>query len=656
MPLLLAGDDVEEVLRIFDITRRFAGTRSYLAVPLQTGDEIVGAMALADEHSARAFGLDDQRVLTTIGAQVAVSIQNSRLFERNRRTNLELERRVQERTEELRRERDRLNALVRITASLTASLDIEQVLNRALEMIVGAIGAEMGVILGVDSVSENLMYRATYGIEGMSQPDRMMTFTQNEGLAGWVVQSQQSIIVSDVQDDPRWLRRTEQDDEPRSAIASLLEANEDILGVIMLYHRQPDHFNDDHLRLVSASAGQIATAMNNADLYGLIREQAERLGLMVRREQVEATKNLAIVDSIGDGVMVTDQSGEIVQFNSAAERVLAMTRRDVIGKHINDLGGLYAASGGDVWMNTLQGWMDDPTKHRAGDVFQERLVLDNNRVVSVVLSPVGMGDQFLGTVSIFRDITRETEIDRMKSDFVANVSHELRTPMTSIKGYADLLLMGGAGQVSEQQRGFLTIVKSNADRLSALVNDLLDISRIDKGTVKLSMQLLNLGDVIETGLSHLNERIANEHKDITIGTEVAPVLPLVNADFDKLVQILNNLLDNAFNYTYPGGSVTVGARAEDNSVVLSVKDTGVGIPSENRERIFERFFRDETNELVMATSGTGLGLAIVRDYVKMHQGDIWFESEVSQDEQGGGTTFFVRLPAVMNEPASQPTV
>jgi signal transduction histidine kinase len=595
-------------------------------------------------------------VLTTIGAQVAVSIQNAHLFERNRRTNLELEQRVQERTEELRRERDRLNTLVRITGSLTASLDIEQVLNRALEMIAGAIGAEMGVILGVDSVSENLMYRATFGIEGLSQPDRMMTFTQNEGLAGWVVQSQQSVIVPDVQQDARWLRRSELDDEPRSAIASLLEANEDILGVIMLYHRQPNRFNDDHLRLVTASAGQIATAMNNADLYGLIREQAERLGLMVRREQVEATKNLAIVESIGDGVMVTDQSGEIVQFNTAAERVLAMTRKDVVGKHITDLGGLYAASGGDAWINTLQGWMDDPTSHHAGDVYQERLVLDNNHVVSVVLSPVGMGDQFLGTVSIFRDITRETEIDRMKSDFVANVSHELRTPMTSIKGYADLLLMGGAGQVSDQQRGFLSIVKTNADRLSALVNDLLDISRIDKGTVKLTMELLNVADVIDTGLAHVNGRAANENKDITISSDIAPNLPLVNADFDKLVQILNNLLDNAFNYTHSGGSITVGAHTEGDSVVVSVKDTGVGISSESRERIFERFFRDESNELVLATSGTGLGLAIVRDYVKMHQGDIWFESDVAHDGHDGGTTFYVRLPSAMNASVPQSTI
>jgi PAS domain S-box-containing protein len=649
LPLLLAGDDVAEVLRIFNVKLNITQARSYLAVPLTVGDTILGALGLASETSARAFGLDDQRVLTTIGSQVGVSVQNSRLFENNRLITAGLEQRVKERTEELSRERDRLNFLFRITSSLTASLDIEQVLARALEMIAETVGAKMGVIMGVDSVSNNLMYRATYGIDPAIAPDHMASYTQNEGLAGWVVQSQRSVIVADVQDDARWLHQSAFDDEPRSAIAAMLEANEDILGVIMLYHHLPGQFNEDHLRLVTAAAGQIATAMNNADLYGLIREQAERLGLMVRREQVEATKNAAIVESIGDGVMVTDQSGEIVQFNTAAERVLAMTRRDVIGRRITELSGLYGASGGERWLETLQDWMDDPASHKPGDVLQEQLKLDNSRVVSVVLSPVSMGDQFLGTVSIFRDITRETEVDRMKSEFVATVSHELRTPMTSIKGYADLLLMGGAGAISDPQQRFLTIIKTNADRLSELVNDLLDISRIDRGTIKLSFQLLDVTETVNTTLSHLTGRIANDRKAMEVKAEIEPNLPLVSADFDKLVQIMNNLADNAFNYTYEGGLVTLRAYQEGTWVVMSVSDTGVGIPPENQERVFERFFRDESNQLVMETSGTGLGLAIVQDYVKMHNGQIDFESVV-----GEGTTFYVRLPVADSSASRQP--
>ena len=654
LPLLLAGDDVAEVLRIFNVKLTITQARSFLAVPLTVGDTVLGALALASESSARAFGLDDQRVLTTIGSQVGVSVQNSRLFENNQLIQAGLEQRVNERTEELSQERDRLNFLFRITTSLTASLDIEQVLTRALEMIAEAVGAEMGVILGVDSISNNLIYRATFGIDPALVPDHMATFMQNEGLAGWVVQSQRSVIVADVQDDARWLHQTAFDDAPRSAIAAMLEANEDILGVIMLYHHLPGRFNDDHLRLVTAAAGQIATAMNNADLYGLIREQAERLGLMVRREQVEATKNASIVESIGDGVMVTDQSGEIVQFNTAAERVLAMTRRDVIGRRITELSGLYGASGGERWLETLQEWMNDPASHKPGDVLQEQLRLENDRVVSVVLSPVNMGDQFLGTVSIFRDITRETEVDRMKSEFVATVSHELRTPMTSIKGYADLLLMGGAGAISDPQQRFLNIIKTNADRLSELVNDLLDISRIDRGTINLSFQLLDVSEVISTTLSHLNGRVANDHKDMTIIADIMPGLPLINGDFDKLVQIMNNVADNAFNYTYAGGAVTLRAYIEGEYVVMSVTDTGVGIPEENQARVFERFFRDESNLLVMETSGTGLGLAIVQDYVKMHKGQIDFTSEIGQ-----GTTFYVRLPIAEsvrpNAPANSPS-
>jgi len=642
MPLLLAGDDVDEVLHIFGIKTLVTQARSLIGVPLITGDAIMGALALADASSARAFGLDDQRVLSTVAAQVAVSIQNSRLFERNRLFTAELEARVQERTEELRGERDRLNFLYRITTGLTASLDMDQVLSRALEMMAAAVGAENGAILGIDSISDNLIYKAIFDLEGR-EVDQKLDYAQTEGLVGWVIQVQQSIVVGDVQQDARWLRRSDLDDTVRSAIVALLEANEDILGVVSLYSPRLNAFNDDHLRLVTAAAGQIATAMNNADLYGLIREQAERLGAMVRREQVDSTKNAAIVESIADGIMVADKDGLIIQFNSAAERILGLSRREIMGHGIAELAGLYTRTGGESWLERLEMWMSDPASHRPGDALQEQLELPDGKIVSVLLSPVNMGDQFLGTVSVFRDITREIEVDRMKSEFVATVSHELRTPMTSIKGYADLLLLGAAGQITEQQQRFLGTIKTNADRLSLLVNELLDISRVDRGVIKLNLQPTNVLEVLDASLNHIRGRISTDRKQLTVDTVFPDTIPLVNADFDKLVQIINNILDNAFNYTYAGGKVTIGAAAEDGgrSVLIRVSDTGVGISKENQGRVFERFFRGEENQLVMETSGTGLGLSIVKEYVQMHNGQIWLESE-----PGKGTTFYVRLPAL----------
>jgi signal transduction histidine kinase len=253
---------------------------------------------------------------------------------------------------------------------------------------------------------------------------------------------------------------------------------------------------------------------------------------------------------------------------------------------------------------------------------------------------VNIGDQFLGTVSVFRDITREIEVDRMKSEFVATVSHELRTPMTSIKGYADLLLLGAAGQVTDQQQKFLSTIKTNADRLSLLVNELLDISRLDRGAIKLNLQPTNVAEVVELSLRQLEERIAHDGKTVEITSHLPDDLPLMRADFDKMTQILSHLLNNAYSYTYAGGSIHVEAAAEERSVMIRVSDTGIGISKEKQERIWSRFFRDEEQTLVMETSGAGLGLAIVREYVSLHQGDIWLESE-----PGKGTTFFVRIPA-----------
>jgi signal transduction histidine kinase len=316
-----------------------------------------------------------------------------------------------------------------------------------------------------------------------------------------------------------------------------------------------------------------------------------------------------------------------------------LKRRDVISYHISALAGLYASAGGRRWLDAIHRWIADPTEHKPGEELQVQLELDNNRFVSVILSPVNMGDQFLGTVSVFRDITREIEVDRMKSEFVATVSHELRTPMTSIKGYADLLLLGAAGAVNEQQQRFLSTIKANADRLSVLVNELLDISRIDRGVVKLNLQPTDVEEVIETGVRHLKARISNDKKEIEIDTEYPRDLPAVRADFDKITQILNNLIDNAFNYTYTGGKIILGARADIRSVVLSVTDTGIGIAKEKQDRIWNRFYRDEEQHLVIETSGTGLGLSIVKEYVNMHEGEIWLDSEV-----GKGTTFYVRIP------------
>jgi signal transduction histidine kinase len=250
-------------------------------------------------------------------------------------------------------------------------------------------------------------------------------------------------------------------------------------------------------------------------------------------------------------------------------------------------------------------------------------------------------NDFLGTVSIFRDITHEVEVDRLKSEFVATVSHELRTPMTSVRGYVDILLMGAAGALNENQAHFLGIVKNNTERLNILVNDLLDISRIEAGRVTLAPQSLDLRDLAEDVLADVLRRSQEENKPMAIALDASKNLPRVQGDAERVRQVLGNLVSNAYHYTPENGQITVHITAADgNEVQVDVEDTGVGIPVEDQDRIFDRFYRGE-DPLVLATPGTGLGLAIVKQLVEMHDGRIWLRS----DGVGQGSTFSFTLPA-----------
>jgi signal transduction histidine kinase len=213
--------------------------------------------------------------------------------------------------------------------------------------------------------------------------------------------------------------------------------------------------------------------------------------------------------------------------------------------------------------------------------------------------------------------------------------------MTSIRGYADILLLGAAGALNENQSHFLNIIKNNTERLNILVNDLLDISRIEAGRVTLAPQPLDLRDVAEDVLADILRRSQEENKPMAISLEASKELPRVFGDSERVRQILDNLVDNAYHYTPTDGQIQVRIHPANGEVQVDVTDTGVGIAPEDQERVFERFFRGE-HPLVLATPGTGLGLPIVKQLVEMHHGRIWMKSK---GVPGQGSTFSFTLPA-----------
>jgi len=621
---------------------------SIVAVPMISGGKVIGALS-AQSYQYNAYSEDDQQILSTLANQVTVAILNARLFAETQRFTATLEQRVVERTSQLEHEQHNTETLLRILTEVTSSLDLDRALNRTLVLLNDAIGADQGMIMLLHADDNNLHYRAGYDSQLNSKNSEEaigsnpLILKIGEGLSGWVVKQRKSITVDDLRKDERWVISDDLRNY-RSALAVPLVVGEDIIGTIMVLHHVTGYFGPETLEMVKAIGSQISIAINNAQLYELIRDQAERLGAMLRQQQVEASRQTAIFEAVADGILVTDSSNHITFVNDSVERILDVNKEQMEDQSLENFAGLFGQTT-QTWIHTVNEWSKNPSISLLGEMYAEQINLDNGKVALVHLTPVVWKNEFLGTVSIFRDITHEVEVDRLKSEFVATVSHELRTPMTSIRGYVDLMMMGAAGAVNENQSHFLEIIKNNTERLNILVNDLLDVSSIESGRVMLSVELVDMQQVARDVVADVQERARKEHKPMEVLLEAGSPLPVIMADNERVRQILGNLVDNAYNYTPAQGMIKICLYKQNGNLQVDVRDSGIGVSNEQRERVFERFYRGE-NPMVLATPGTGLGLSIVKQLVEMHNGKIWLEST---GIPGQGSTFSFTLPVPETE-------
>ena len=532
---------------------------------------------------------------------------------------------------------------------LARTLDMERLQQRAIGMISKAVSAEDGVIFGLEPISGELITQAYQDPELVyDDPEGLRDYKLHPAgtLATWLMEEspEPSVVIDDLHAFEHWDMSAPGAIQWRSALAVVLESNQnDPQGVMVLLSTKIAAFSEEELRLVVAAANQVASSINNADLYHLIRDQADRLGLLLRTEQDEAEKNSAILEAIADGVILSDAEGKVILFNNAAERILGLPREQVLGQPLNRFTGLY---GNDVnlWAQAIQDHTARADVHQPReDFFDQRLSL-GDRIVSAHLSPVYTNDRLLGMVSVFRDITRDVEIDRMKAEFISRVSHEFRTPLTSIKGYNDLIMMGALGALNETQQRAMTTIRDNIDRLTILVEDVLDISKVDTGRSSLQIEVFNVADLVERVLKSVSSKSHHQRKALDVTTTYDPQVEMMEADREKLTRILSNVVDNAFNYTLSGGRIDISTRfdPDSNQVIFTVADTGVGIPEEFHDEIWKRFQRFEEHALSLDVAGTGLGLSIVRELVDMHGGQITFESEV-----GKGSSFHIALPVTV---------
>jgi PAS domain S-box-containing protein len=354
-------------------------------------------------------------------------------------------------------------------------------------------------------------------------------------------------------------------------------------------------------------------------------KEQEILHLKYKNVVAEKNQTEAIVQSLAEGLVVVNAKGEVVMMNPAAEKILGVSKEQKVGKPLTqNLKGEEVIS----LVSDVSG--EKTVELSATQMETKKIIRSSSALVE------NENGQTVGMVSVLTDITKQKELDRLKSQFVSTVSHELRTPIVATQKALAVMMDKAAGPLTEDQARFLDIANRNLGRLSSLINDILDFSKLEAGKMKIELVETSIGKVVDEACEGLVSW-ANS-KDIRLIKNIQDNIPQVKADPNRIIQILNNLIGNALKFTPKGGSVTVEVISSDGSVRVSVQDTGTGIPKADLNRVFEKFLQlGERRQ--SDVSGTGLGLSIAKEIVELHGGKIWAESE-----QGQGAKFIFTLP------------
>ncbi len=347
-----------------------------------------------------------------------------------------------------------------------------------------------------------------------------------------------------------------------------------------------------------------------------------------KKSEEEKDKTLSIITNFSDGLLVFDKENRLSLINPQAESFFNVQSGDLIGKSVFELAG---ESNLSLLVNLLG-------KDIKG-IFRKELKIRENLVLEISSAPMVIGEGELGVLVIFHDITREKLIERVKTEFVSLAAHQLRTPLAAIKWTLKMLLDGDLGGITPEQREFIEKTYKSNERMISLINDLLDVTRIEEGRYLYKPVLSNFENVVHFVINSHKDNI--ERRKIKLEfKKLKTKIPKIIIDVEKMRVAVDNVLDNAIKYTPPGGKITVTLDylKKTKEIEFKIQDTGVGIPVDQKERVFSKFFRG-ANVIRMDTEGSGLGIFITKNIIEAHGGKIWFESEENK-----GATFFFTLP------------
>ncbi|MBT4432422.1 MAG: response regulator, partial [Nitrospinaceae bacterium] len=591
------------------------GYASIALLPIREAGETMGLLSFYYD-TKQNFDIDDQALARTFSEYAGTALRNALSLHR------------------AQRETQRLQVLEALNRQITQSLDMDKVLDNIARSAAELLDASYSRIHLLSEDEALLNIRAGFGDFDTSPLNESKP--TDWGLRGVAFQTGEPLFIPDVKKDDRWMeKRWAQEQEIFGFIAVPIFIENKVIGTITLMGKENAHITKKDIPLIESLANLGGIAIQNARLFEDLTSHTEKLALSEARFR-------SIIDSAQDAIIAIDEEGFITLFNAGAEKMFNYSQEDISGKKVNML----MPPPYDIEHDThIRTYLDTGFKKALGT----NRTLDARRKsgeifpIKISIGEVSVGDRKLFT-GVIRDITERHEIDRMKNEFISVVSHEIRTPLTSLRGSLGLLSGGVAGDLNEQGKSLMDIAVNNSDRLIRLINDILDLEKIESGNMELQFSSQKLESLITCSIEEMDGLVSSS--GITIETDIEPCQ--VDADSDSIIQVLTNLISNAVKFSESGSRVLISSNCLMGEAEIRVVDQGRGIPPEALDSIFDRFRQVDSSD-IREKGGTGLGLAICNAIVRQHGGHIWVESEL-----GSGSTFSFSLPQTKREPAPAP--
>ncbi|MFQ6099769.1 MAG: GAF domain-containing protein [Anaerolineae bacterium] len=653
---VLTQENVAEQLEEMGVEMVGEPALSWLGVPLMVGDQVLGVMAVQSYTTPGLYDEHDRDLLTAIASQAAIALQNARLFE------------------ETQRRATQLATAAEVARDATAILDVDQLLDEAVHRISERFGFYHAGVFLLDERDRYAVLQAASSEGGRRMLERGHRLRVGEvGIVGYVAGTGEPRIALDVGQDAVFFNNPDLPDT-RSEMALPLKVRERVIGVLDVQSTEEGAFSEEDVAVLQTMADQLATAIANARLFQDARADAMRRALINEMLQTAAASL--------DPEELLHRAGEVISHRLEVPSAVFTWEPE---EKVLHLVAVHAADATDV---PLPEGLEQVTREMNPVLFEAVMgrrtrilettadlsgpladVARRAQAQSAIYVPLVSRNQVLGVLDLstlkgqplveaafaelvaanlsvalenarlFQDAVhtaeRLAEVDRLKSQFLANMSHELRTPLNSIIGFSRVILKEIDGPLTDMQRTDLQAVYDSGQHLLRLINDILDISKIEAGKMELSFEAVDLKEAIEGVMATAIALVKD--KPIELQQSIPEDLPKVRGDERRIRQVLLNLVSNAEKFT-EAGFIRVEAEASSTEVTISVADSGIGIAPEKLDSIFDPFIQVDASTTRRA-GGTGLGLSITREFVEMHGGRIWVESGL-----GKGSTFYFTLP------------